>query len=54
MNFEHLAVYDEEVYELVKREKERQKSNLEMIASENFTIPAVREPLASIFVHKYA
>lgn len=40
--------------EAIVRELERQISGLEMIASENFTSPAVREAQSSILTHKYA
>jgi glycine hydroxymethyltransferase len=42
------------VYELAQLELERQTNNLEMIASENFTYPAVMEAMGSVFTNKYA
>jgi len=42
------------VYELTKKELERQTDHLEMIASENFTYPAVMEAMGSVFTNKYA
>ena len=45
---------DPEVYAIVERELERQNSGLEMIASENFTLPAVMEAQGSVFTNKYA
>jgi len=42
------------VYELAQSELERQTDNLEMIASENFTYPAVMEAMGSVFTNKYA
>jgi glycine hydroxymethyltransferase len=54
MRFEHLKKTDPEVYDLVIKEEEKQQHKLSLIPSENFSIPAVREALSSVFVHKYA
>jgi glycine hydroxymethyltransferase len=45
---------DPEIYELMQSELERQTDHLEMIASENFTYPAVMEAMGSVFTNKYA
>ncbi len=45
---------DKEVFEILENELERQTTHLEMIASENFTSPAVMEAMGSIFTNKYA
>jgi glycine hydroxymethyltransferase len=45
---------DPTVYELIESEFERQTNHLEMIASENFTYPAVMEAMGSVFTNKYA
>ena len=45
---------DPEVYKLTQLELERQTNHLEMIASENFTYPAVMEAMGSVFTNKYA
>ncbi|MGC8660658.1 MAG: serine hydroxymethyltransferase [Desulfomonilaceae bacterium] len=45
---------DPEVFEIIKEEEERQEYRLEMIASENFTSPAVMEAQGSILTNKYA
>ncbi|MFK5881538.1 MAG: serine hydroxymethyltransferase [Sulfurospirillum sp.] len=42
------------IYDLTQKELERQTDNLEMIASENFTYPAVMEAMGSVFTNKYA
>ncbi len=42
------------VYDLTNQELERQTNHLEMIASENFTYPAVMEAMGSVFTNKYA
>jgi len=49
-----LKEFDEEVYNLCEQELERQTDHLEMIASENFTLPAVMEAMGSVFTNKYA
>jgi glycine hydroxymethyltransferase len=49
-----LKEFDEEVYNLCEQELERQTNHLEMIASENFTLPAVMEAMGSVFTNKYA
>ncbi|MDX9813076.1 MAG: serine hydroxymethyltransferase [Sulfurimonadaceae bacterium] len=49
-----LKEFDSEIYELCEKELERQSTHLEMIASENFTLPAVMEAMGSVFTNKYA
>jgi len=49
-----LQEYDKEIFELCEKELERQSNHLEMIASENFTLPAVMEAMGSVFTNKYA
>lgn len=45
---------DLELYQLIKKEKERQTCGLEMIASENFTSQAVLQTLGSCLTNKYS
>jgi glycine hydroxymethyltransferase len=49
-----LAEVDPEVFQAIQHETERQDSQLELIASENFTSEAVLEATASVFTNKYA
>jgi glycine hydroxymethyltransferase len=49
-----LADVDPEVYEAIQHEVERQDSQLELIASENFTSEAILEATGSVFTNKYA
>jgi len=49
-----LQEFDNEIYALCEKELERQTDHLEMIASENFTLPAVMEAMGSVFTNKYA
>jgi len=45
---------DSEIMTLIKKEKHRQKTGLELIASENFTSRAVQEALGSCLTNKYS
>lgn len=45
---------DPAIYDLTVKELHRQCDHLEMIASENFTYPAVMEAMGSVFTNKYA
>jgi len=49
-----LASADAQVFGMIENELERQTNHLEMIASENFTSPAVMEAMGSVFTNKYA
>jgi glycine hydroxymethyltransferase len=49
-----LATVDPDVAGLLERELERQRSVIELIASENFTWPSVLEAVASVPTNKYA
>lgn len=49
-----LEYFDKEIYELTNKELARQCEGLEMIASENFTLPEVMEVMGSILTNKYA
>jgi glycine hydroxymethyltransferase len=50
----NLKEADAEVFQIVENELERQTDHLEMIASENFTSPAVMQAMGSVFTNKYA
>lgn len=45
---------DSEIYSILEKETDRQKSKLELIASENFVSPAVLEAAGSVLTNKYA
>ena len=51
---DNLATADAEVFSIIEDEVKRQTNHLEMIASENFTSPAVMEAMGSVFTNKYA
>lgn len=54
MNFENLVKVDEEIYNLVGKELEREQEGIELIASENFASKAVMEAMGSYLTNKYA
>ncbi len=54
LNATPLAQLDPEVYSVVTGEFARQQSHVELIASENFTYPAVIEAMGSVLTNKYA
>ena len=45
---------DKEIFELIKKEESRQLNGIELIASENFTSPAVMNATGSVLTNKYA
>ncbi len=49
-----LAQLDPEIDCLIKAELKRQQTHIELIASENFTLPAIMEAQGSILTNKYA
>ena len=49
-----LATADPEVAHAIALEEERQRRNLELIASENYVSAAVREAASSVMTNKYA
>src|SRR4051812_12671630 len=49
-----LAEIDPEVADLLGRELERQRNQIELIASENFTWPSMLEAIGSVPTNKYA
>lgn len=51
---DELMLADREIASLIAKESERQIDKLELIASENFVSPAVREAQGSVLTHKYA
>ncbi|MEY2405426.1 MAG: glycine hydroxymethyltransferase, partial [Acidimicrobiaceae bacterium] len=54
-NAEHWPVdRDRELFSILERELERQNTTLQLIASENFTSPAVLEATGSVLTNKYS
>ena len=54
MNLENIKRVDSAVAELIESELKRQQNTIELIASENFTSPAVMEACGSVLTNKYA
>lgn len=51
---ENLKNYDKEIFNAIEKENQRQRNNIELIASENFVSPAVLEAVGSKLTNKYA
>lgn len=51
---QNLQNSDPEVFEYINKELDRQRDNIELIASENFTSVAVMEACGSVMTNKYA
>jgi glycine/serine hydroxymethyltransferase len=49
-----LSAVDPEIAAVIEHERQRQQENIELIASENFTSPAVMEAQGSVLTNKYA
>lgn len=54
MNFEKISKKDEEIYNLIEKEVQRQEEGIELIASENFASESVMEAMGSYLTNKYA
>ena len=54
MNSNNLKETDKVIYDLILEEDQRQNSNIELIASENFTSKAVMEAMGTSLTNKYA
>ncbi len=50
----YLKIHDPEIWKAISLEERRQRETIELIASENFTSPGVREAAGSCLTHKYA
>ena len=51
---DHLKDSDPEIFEAIAAEEHRQRDELELIASENYTSAAVMEAVGSVLTNKYA
>ena len=49
-----LKTMDPEIFSIIEKERVRQEDGLELIASENYTSPAVMQAQGSILTNKYA
>lgn len=46
--------FDRELFDIIKKEENRQQNNIELIASENFVSKAILEAAGSVLTNKYA
>ena len=49
-----LSEIDPAIYAVLENERQRQSTHIELIASENFTLPAIIETTGSVLTNKYA
>ncbi len=49
-----IAKFDPELFQAMEAERQRQEDHIELIASENYTSPAVMEAQGSVLTNKYA
>lgn len=52
--YNNIMQRDKLIFDLINKEKQRQQSGIELIASENFTSPQVMEAMGSVLTNKYA
>lgn len=52
--YENIKAQDQELFDAISNEEKRQHEKLELIASENFTSPAVMDAVGSVLTNKYA
>lgn len=54
LNADPLKTLDPKIFDTIEKERNRQQTHIELIASENFTLPAVMEAQGSVLTNKYA
>lgn len=54
MKYATIQAEDFQLYEIIRREEQRQKEGIELIASENYVSTAVLEAMGSILTNKYS
>ncbi|HOS68572.1 MAG TPA: serine hydroxymethyltransferase [Bacillota bacterium] len=54
MRIDRIKAFDSEIAEAILKELDRERSKIELIASENFVSPAVMEALGTVLTNKYA
>ena len=53
-DLETIQKQDPEIYAAIRAEEHRQRDELELIASENYTSKAIMEAVGSVLTNKYA
>lgn len=51
---QHLEASDPELFDIIEKEKQRQRNCISLIASENFTSASVLDALGSVMSNKYS
>lgn len=51
---QHLNASDPELFDIIEKEKQRQRNCISLIASENFTSASVLDALGSVMSNKYS
>src|SRR5277367_6860746 len=54
MKYATIQAEDFQLYEIIRREEQRQKEGIELIASENYVSTAILEAMGSILTNKYS
>lgn len=54
MNYQNLSQKDIKLYEIIKKEAQRQNEEIELIASENYVSSAVLEAMGTVLTNKYS
>lgn len=54
MEMSHLKSYDQQIYDAIKHEEERQSDGMELIPSENYVSVPVLEAMGSLLTNKYS
>ena len=54
LNYKNLEEQDEEMMEAINNETQRQKEEIEMIASENYVSKAILEAMGTVLTNKYS
>ncbi len=54
MNISFIQKQDPQIYNIIKKEEQRQKEGIELIASENYASKAVLEAMGSVLTNKYS
>jgi glycine hydroxymethyltransferase len=49
-----IAGYDDEIFQAIEEERQRQEDHIELIASENYSSPRVQEAQGTLLTNKYA
>ena len=54
LSYTNLSKQDPELYQWIQKEEQRQKNEMELIASENYVSKAVLEAMGTVLTNKYS